>query len=59
MENHHFMIHSVTFGDGADQQLMRSVADIGDVRHWHAQNDGALQAAYVDIANDIPTVLTQ
>jgi Flp pilus assembly protein TadG len=59
LEDHHFMIHSVTFGEGADQQLMQSVADIGGGRHWHAPDDGALQAAYVDIANDIPTVLTQ
>ena len=59
LENHNFMIQCVTFGDGADQQLMGSVADIGGGSHWHAQDDNALQAAYVEIANDIPTVLTQ
>jgi Mg-chelatase subunit ChlD len=58
LESLDFLIHSVTFGEGADEQLMESVADIGGGRHWHAPDDGALQAAYVDIANDIPTVLT-
>jgi Mg-chelatase subunit ChlD len=54
-----FLIQAVTFGDGADQQLMSRVADIGGGRHWHAQDPGALQKAYVDIANEIPTVLTE
>jgi hypothetical protein len=56
---HDLLIHTITFGAGADQILMQEVAQIGSGRHWHADSTADLQQAYVEIANDLPTVLTQ
>ena len=52
------LIHTVTFSTGANQTLMQQVAQIGGGRHWHSNNATGLEDAYVEIANDIPTVLT-
>lgn len=57
--SHDLLIQTITFGNDADQQLMEDVAQIGGGRHWHAVDQAQLAAAYVEIANDIPTVLTQ
>lgn len=44
---------------GTAQTLMQTVADIGGGRYWHAENLVELRDAYVEIAKDIPTVLTE
>ncbi len=52
-------IHTVTFGDGADQQLMRNVATIGGGSHYHADSGAELVAIFEEIANNLPTILTK
>ena len=42
----------------AKQAIIKSVADIGGGRHWHAQDDDALRTAYIEIANDLIIGLT-
>ena len=59
MAQYNPLIQTVTFGGGADQTRMQEVATIGSGRHWHADTAGQLDDAYVQIAEDIPTVLTQ
>lgn len=58
VQDHFIMIHGITFGTGADQVVMQDVADIGGGRFWHANNPGALEEAYNEVAVDIATVLT-
>jgi hypothetical protein len=58
VDSHNLLIHSITFGDGADQTRMQAVAEIGGGRHWHAVDQAELEASYVEIASDIPTILT-
>ncbi|NND99611.1 MAG: VWA domain-containing protein [Pirellulaceae bacterium] len=52
-------IHTVTFGDGADQSLMQQVAAIGGGRHYHAADGSQLVDIFEEIANNLPTILTQ
>jgi Mg-chelatase subunit ChlD len=59
VNNHSLQIHTITFGTDADQILMQEVAQIGGGRHWHAETTSALEEAYVDIAKELPTVLTK
>ena len=52
-------IHTVTFGDGADQQLMQQVAAAGGGKHYHAADGSQLVAIFEEIANNLPTILTK
>jgi hypothetical protein len=52
-------IHTVTFGEGADQNLMQEVATIGGGKHYHAANGDQLIAIFEEIANNLPTILTK
>lgn len=52
-------IHTVTFGAGADQELMQTVATIGGGRHYHAETGAQLVAIFEEIANNLPTILTK
>lgn len=52
-------IHTVTFGGGADKELMREVAEIGGGEHYHADTGAQLQAIFEEIANNLPTIMTQ
>jgi uncharacterized protein YegL len=54
-----FTVYTVTFGDGADQTKMQNVAANGGGRHWHAPTGAALIAAFQEIANSTPTLLTE
>lgn len=53
------MIFTVTFSDEADRSSMQRIAQIGNGTHHHAATAGTLQKAFVDIARQIPVVLTQ
>ena len=59
MSSYHLTIHTVTFGDGADQELMQEVAQIGGGKHYHADNGAELVAIFEEIANNLPTILTK
>lgn len=52
-------IHSVTFSAGADQQRMQRVADLGGGQHYHADDGVALVDTFRQIANNLPTILTE
>ncbi len=52
-------IHTVTFTKGADQTAMASVADSGHGRHYHADNGEGLVKIFEEIANNLPTILTE
>lgn len=52
-------IHTVTFGAGADQQLMQQVAQIGGGNHYHAETGDELIDVFEEIANNLPTLITQ
>lgn len=59
MSSYNLTIHTVTFGSGADQALMQQVATIGGGKHYHAANGEELVAIFEEIANNLPTILTQ
>lgn len=58
VSSYNLTIHTVTFGENADQQLMRVVAGIGGGNHYHAATGVELVAVFQEIANNLPTILT-
>lgn len=52
-------VHTITFGGGANQTLMKKTAGNGNGRHWHAATDSSLVDAFEEIANNLPTLLTE
>ena len=58
MRDYNLKIHTVTFGDAADITRMREVARIGGGRHYHAETGPQLVAIFREIANNLPTILT-
>lgn len=52
-------IHTVTFGPGADQATMQTVANIGGGLHYHANTSEELLSVFEQIANNLPTLITQ
>ncbi len=59
MGSYNLTIHTVTFGEGADQNLMQQVASIGGGKHYHAATGAELVAIFEEIANNLPTILTK
>ena len=57
--NNNVTIHTVTFTAGADQQAMAEVAAIGGGTHYHADDGESLIAIFEEIANNLPTILTE
>ena len=52
-------IHTVTFTQGADQTEMTTVAEKGFGRHYHADTGEGLIDVFEEIANNLPTILTE
>ena len=52
-------IHTVTFTTGADQSAMQEVAEVGHGRHYHANDGQRLREIFEEIANNLPTILTE
>ncbi len=52
-------VHTVTFTPNADQDTMRDVAAVGGGRHYHADDGNSLVAIFEEIANNLPTILTE
>lgn len=52
-------IFTVTFSDGADQSMMRQVADMTGGGHYHASDATELQQVFRDIAARLPSMLTE
>ena len=59
MDDHLVTIHTVTFTPGADQTSMANVADLGHGRHYHANDGNGLVDIFEEIANNLPTILTE
>lgn len=52
-------IHTVSFGDGADQQAMANIAAEAGGNHYHASTAAELALAFKTIAEELPAVLVQ
>jgi uncharacterized protein YegL len=52
-------IHTITFGQNADQPRMIEIAEIGGGRHFQADNGAELAAIYREIALTLSTIMTQ
>jgi hypothetical protein len=59
IEDNNVTIHTVTFTPGADQDAMEDVAATGYGRHYHADEGDGLVAIFEEIANNLPTILTE
>ena len=59
MDENEITVHAVTFSLGADKATMAEVARIGHGRHYHADDGTALIAIFEEIANNLPTILTE
>lgn len=53
------IVHTVTFGDGANISRMQTVASDGGGQHWHATDRDSLIDVFREIANNTPTLLTE
>lgn len=53
------VVHTITYGNDADQQTMDEVAAIGNGKHWHAPNQTQLLKAFNEIAASAPTLLME
>ena len=53
------VIHTLTFGEDADKDRMRAIADLTGGTYHHAPDGAALMQAFEDIALTIRTSLTQ
>ena len=59
VENNAVTIHAVTFTPGADQTAMRQVVENGGGSAFHANDGEFLVAIFEEIANNLPTILTE
>lgn len=57
--NNAVTIHAVTFTPGADQTAMQSVASTGGGTSFHANDGEFLVQIFEEIANNLPTILTE
>ncbi len=55
---HDIVIHAVTFGDGADQDEMRAVAEATGGNFYHAPDAQTLQDVFEEIALTLPVMFT-
>ncbi len=56
---YNLVVHTVTFGSDANQSTMRDVAHECGGNHYHAENAAGLVAVFEEIANNLPTILTE
>jgi len=52
-------IHTITFSEGANQEIMQRVAEVGKGRHIHADNGDDLAEAFREIARTLGVTLTE
>jgi Mg-chelatase subunit ChlD len=53
------IVHTITYGNDADQAAMQAVANAGGGEHWHAPNGAALNDVFREIAANLPTMLME
>lgn len=59
LASHNVVIHTVTFSPGADTTTMAEVASRGGGKHFHANETSELVAIFEEIANNLPTLITE
>lgn len=59
MQQYNITIHTVTFTSGADQTAMQNVAAEGFGKHYHANTGDELVEIFEEIANNLPTILSE
>ena len=59
VDSNDLLIHTITFGPSADQELMQEVASIGGGNHYHASDADELVSVFEEIANNLPTILIE
>jgi len=52
-------VHTITFSTGANQSHMGIVAENGGGSHWHADDQASLLQVFEDVANNLPTLITE
>ncbi len=52
-------VHTITFSSGADEDHMIDVAAAGKGEHWHADDQASLLQVFEDVANNLPTLITE
>lgn len=52
-------VHAISFSNDADIARMESVAAAGGGAHYHAVDSAQLNAAFIEIAKSLPTILTR
>ena len=52
-------VHTITFGPNVNADLMRRTAELGGGQYWHASDAASLVAAFEEIANNLPTLITE
>ena len=60
--SHNVVIHTVTFSKSVPQSSkdeMGTVASIGGGKHYHADTGDELVEAFIEIANNLPTIITE
>lgn len=57
--NQDVTVHTITFSSGANQELMRNVAQIASGEHLHAENNQQLVDAFRDIARQLQVLLIE
>jgi uncharacterized protein YegL len=57
--NANVVVHTITFSDGANQDLMRQVADITGGTHLHATTNDQLIEAFATIARQLQVLLIE
>jgi Mg-chelatase subunit ChlD len=53
------VVHTITFSQGADIDLMKDVARIAGGKHLHAETNAQLVAAFEEIARQIQILITE
>lgn len=62
LANEDVIVHTITFTPGVSQngrQAMGDVAEFGKGKHYHTNSGTGLSTIFEEIANNLPTILTQ
>jgi len=59
LANDNITVHTITFSSGANQNHMIEVAEAGNGEHWHADDQASLLQVFEDVANNLPTLITE
>ena len=57
--NEGVVVHTITFGAGANQAHMGIVAQTGGGNHWHAGDNESLADVFREVAKSLPSVITK